>query len=86
MYKSYKSQLSSGVSWYGLSNESFLSPQASTPMFKQYIAQVLLNAKAMANALLRKSYTLVSGTKATVFYDKDALQGFFLVQNTYGFT
>uniref|UniRef100_A0A4W6BTK7 glycine hydroxymethyltransferase n=1 Tax=Lates calcarifer TaxID=8187 RepID=A0A4W6BTK7_LATCA len=35
--------------------------QASTPMFKQYIAQVLLNAKAMANALLRKSYTLVSG-------------------------
>ncbi|MEQ2171993.1 Serine hydroxymethyltransferase 2, partial [Goodea atripinnis] len=34
---------------------------ASTPMFKQYIAQVLLNAKAMAGALLRKDYTLVSG-------------------------
>ncbi|XP_074500888.1 serine hydroxymethyltransferase, mitochondrial-like [Sebastes fasciatus] len=35
--------------------------QASTPMFKQYIAQVLLNAKTMANALLKKGYTLVSG-------------------------
>ncbi|XP_013888960.1 serine hydroxymethyltransferase, mitochondrial isoform X2 [Austrofundulus limnaeus] len=35
--------------------------QASTPMFKQYIAQVLLNAKAMASALLKKGYTLVSG-------------------------
>uniref|UniRef100_A0A8C2YWM0 Serine hydroxymethyltransferase n=1 Tax=Cyclopterus lumpus TaxID=8103 RepID=A0A8C2YWM0_CYCLU len=35
--------------------------QASTPMFKQYIAQVLLNAKSMANALLKKGYTLVSG-------------------------
>ncbi|XP_062282617.1 serine hydroxymethyltransferase, mitochondrial-like [Scomber scombrus] len=35
--------------------------QASTPMFKQYISQVLLNAKTMANALLKKSYTLVSG-------------------------
>uniref|UniRef100_A0A3Q2C8F6 Serine hydroxymethyltransferase n=3 Tax=Cyprinodon variegatus TaxID=28743 RepID=A0A3Q2C8F6_CYPVA len=35
--------------------------QASTPMFKEYIAQVLLNAKAMAGALLKKGYTLVSG-------------------------
>ncbi|XP_026222648.1 serine hydroxymethyltransferase, mitochondrial-like isoform X2 [Anabas testudineus] len=35
--------------------------QASTPMFKQYIAQVLLNAKTMANALLKKGFTLVSG-------------------------
>ncbi|KAE8293258.1 hypothetical protein D5F01_LYC08363 [Larimichthys crocea] len=35
--------------------------QASTPMFKQYIAQVLLNAKSMANALLKKGFTLVSG-------------------------
>ncbi|XP_043987951.1 serine hydroxymethyltransferase, mitochondrial-like [Gambusia affinis] len=35
--------------------------QASTPMFTQYIAQVLLNAKAMAGALLKKGYTLVSG-------------------------
>uniref|UniRef100_A0A3B3Z3D6 Serine hydroxymethyltransferase n=1 Tax=Poecilia mexicana TaxID=48701 RepID=A0A3B3Z3D6_9TELE len=35
--------------------------QASSPMFKQYIAQVLLNAKAMAGALLQKGYTLVSG-------------------------
>lgn len=30
-------------------------------MFKEYIAQVLLNAKAMAGALLKKGYTLVSG-------------------------
>ncbi|XP_034445410.1 serine hydroxymethyltransferase, mitochondrial-like isoform X4 [Hippoglossus hippoglossus] len=35
--------------------------QASTPMFKQYISQVLLNAKAMADALLKRGYTLVSG-------------------------
>uniref|UniRef100_A0A8C9Y0H9 glycine hydroxymethyltransferase n=1 Tax=Sander lucioperca TaxID=283035 RepID=A0A8C9Y0H9_SANLU len=35
--------------------------QASTPMFKQYIAQVLLNAKSMADALLKKGYTMVSG-------------------------
>ncbi|XP_053704703.1 serine hydroxymethyltransferase, mitochondrial-like isoform X1 [Synchiropus splendidus] len=35
--------------------------QASTPMFKQYINQVLLNAKTMADALLKKGYTLVSG-------------------------
>lgn len=40
---------------------SCVSLQASTPMFKQYIAQVLMNAKAMANALLKKGYTLVSG-------------------------
>lgn len=33
-------------------------------MFKQYISQVLLNAKTMANALLRKA-TVVSGTEAT---------------------
>ncbi|KAJ4933980.1 hypothetical protein JOQ06_006788 [Pogonophryne albipinna] len=37
--------------------------QASTPMFKQYIAQVLLNAKSMANALLKKGYTLVSAER-----------------------
>uniref|UniRef100_A0A3Q0T2N0 Serine hydroxymethyltransferase n=1 Tax=Amphilophus citrinellus TaxID=61819 RepID=A0A3Q0T2N0_AMPCI len=35
--------------------------QASTPMFNRYIHQVLLNAKAMADALLKKGYTLVSG-------------------------
>ncbi|XP_026866747.2 serine hydroxymethyltransferase, mitochondrial isoform X1 [Electrophorus electricus] len=35
--------------------------QANTPMFKEYIAQVIKNAKAMANALLKKGYTLVSG-------------------------
>lgn len=30
-------------------------------MFKEYIAQVLKNAKAMAAALIDKGYTLVSG-------------------------
>lgn len=30
-------------------------------MFREYIAQVMKNAKAMANALLKKDYTLVSG-------------------------
>uniref|UniRef100_A0A672NSH2 glycine hydroxymethyltransferase n=1 Tax=Sinocyclocheilus grahami TaxID=75366 RepID=A0A672NSH2_SINGR len=38
-----------------------LSPQAATPMFREYIAQVLKNSKAMAEALLKKGYTLVSG-------------------------
>lgn len=32
-------------------------------MFKQYITQVMLNAKTMANSLLKKGYTLVSGTE-----------------------
>lgn len=35
--------------------------QAQSPMFKEYIAQVLKNAKAMAAALIDKGYTLVSG-------------------------
>uniref|UniRef100_A0A8C2JS04 glycine hydroxymethyltransferase n=1 Tax=Cyprinus carpio TaxID=7962 RepID=A0A8C2JS04_CYPCA len=35
--------------------------QATTPMFREYIAQVLKNSKAMAEALLKKGYTLVSG-------------------------
>lgn len=34
-------------------------------MFKEYIAQVLKNAKAMAAALLDKGYTLVSGNVTT---------------------
>ncbi|KTG03413.1 hypothetical protein cypCar_00033533, partial [Cyprinus carpio] len=34
--------------------------QATTPMFREYIAQVLKNSKAMAEALLKKGYTLVS--------------------------
>lgn len=42
-------------------------------MFKQYIAQVMLNAKTMADALLKKGYTLVSGTE-----DKDAFYRFYL--------
>lgn len=36
-------------------------------MFKRYVTQVLLNAEAMAHALLKKGYTLVSGTDATAF-------------------
>ncbi|XP_050968578.1 serine hydroxymethyltransferase, mitochondrial isoform X3 [Labeo rohita] len=35
--------------------------QATTPMFREYVAQVLKNSKAMADALLKKGYTLVSG-------------------------
>uniref|UniRef100_A0A6Q2XUT3 Serine hydroxymethyltransferase n=1 Tax=Esox lucius TaxID=8010 RepID=A0A6Q2XUT3_ESOLU len=35
--------------------------QAQTPMFREYISQVMRNAKAMADALLSKGYTLVSG-------------------------
>ncbi|XP_056316661.1 serine hydroxymethyltransferase, mitochondrial [Danio aesculapii] len=35
--------------------------QATSPMFQEYIAQVLKNSKAMAAALLDKGYTLVSG-------------------------
>ncbi|KAG7261637.1 hypothetical protein CRUP_003304, partial [Coryphaenoides rupestris] len=35
--------------------------QAQTPMFKEYISQVLKNSKTMATALLAKGYTLVSG-------------------------
>ncbi|XP_072927335.1 serine hydroxymethyltransferase, mitochondrial [Hemitrygon akajei] len=35
--------------------------QANSPMFKEYSQQVLKNAKAMANALLKRGYTLVSG-------------------------
>ncbi|NXF27790.1 GLYM protein, partial [Rhodinocichla rosea] len=35
--------------------------QASSPAFRQYCQQVLRNAKAMAQALLQRGYTLVSG-------------------------
>ena len=35
--------------------------QAMAPSFKEYQLQVLANAKAMASALLGKSYSLVSG-------------------------
>ncbi|XP_046881947.1 LOW QUALITY PROTEIN: serine hydroxymethyltransferase, mitochondrial [Hypomesus transpacificus] len=35
--------------------------QSNTPMFREYISQVLKNSKAMASALLSKGYTLVSG-------------------------
>lgn len=37
--------------------------QAQSAMFKDYIAQVMKNAKAMAAALTSKGYTLVSGNK-----------------------
>lgn len=42
--------------------------QAQSPMFKDYIAQVMKNAKAMATALISKGYTLVSGNKPHFFY------------------
>ncbi|KAF7240271.1 Serine hydroxymethyltransferase, mitochondrial [Varanus komodoensis] len=35
--------------------------QANSPMFQEYCQQVLKNAKAMAEALLQRGYTLVSG-------------------------
>ncbi|KAF6121690.1 serine hydroxymethyltransferase 2 [Phyllostomus discolor] len=35
--------------------------QASTPMFREYSLQVLKNARAMADALLDRGYSLVSG-------------------------
>ncbi|KAK2516451.1 Shmt2 [Columba guinea] len=35
--------------------------QANSPAFRQYCQQVLKNAKAMAQALLQRGYTLVSG-------------------------
>lgn len=38
--------------------------QTQSPMFKEYIANVIKNAKAMAAALLSKGYTLVSGNLA----------------------
>lgn len=41
-------------------------PQASSPAFRQYCQQVLKNAKAMAQALLQRGYTLVSGTASVL--------------------
>lgn len=35
--------------------------QAGTPMFREYTLQVLKNARAMADALLERGYSLVSG-------------------------
>lgn len=61
--------LGPGLSFY----TAYLFLQASTPMFKQYIVQVMLNAKTMADALLKKGYTLVSGTE-----DKEAFNRFYL--------
>ena len=40
---------------------SFICVKAMDPSFRDYQLQVLSNAKAMAKALLDKSYTLVSG-------------------------
>lgn len=41
-------------------------PQASSPAFRQYCQQVLKNAKAMAQALLQRGYTLVSGSASVL--------------------
>ena len=38
--------------------------QARTPMFREYSLQVLKNAQAMADALLKRGYSLVSGKPA----------------------
>ena len=35
--------------------------QACTPMFREYSLQILKNAQAMADALLERGYSLVSG-------------------------
>lgn len=47
---------------YGLGSQVLLSClQACTPMFREYALQVLKNARAMADALLERGYSLVSG-------------------------
>lgn len=46
----------------GLASQVLLSPlQACSPMFREYSLQVLKNARAMADALLERGYSLVSG-------------------------
>ncbi|KAK0148117.1 Serine hydroxymethyltransferase, mitochondrial [Merluccius polli] len=42
--------------------------QAQSPMFKEYIGQVLKNSKTMATALLGKGYTLVSGNEPSTHH------------------
>ena len=46
---------------YEMLNQTRIFLQAMTPEFKEYQLQVMRNAKAMANALLKRGYTLVSG-------------------------
>lgn len=53
-----------------LSTTNFVCVQAQSPMFKDYIAQVLKNAKAMATALISKGYTLVSGNLISVWFHR----------------
>lgn len=49
----------------GLGSQLLLSHlQACTPMFREYSLQVLKNARAMADALLERGYSLVSGEPA----------------------
>lgn len=43
--------------------------QACTPMFREYSLQVLKNARAMADALLERGYSLVSGELGSVAED-----------------
>ncbi|KAJ3601972.1 hypothetical protein NHX12_029733, partial [Muraenolepis orangiensis] len=45
----------------GPHNHAIAAVAAQSPMFREYIGQVLKNSKAMAAALLGKGYTLVSG-------------------------
>ncbi|TNM88664.1 hypothetical protein fugu_004918 [Takifugu bimaculatus] len=53
--------LQGGPHNHGIAGVAVALKQAQSPMFKDYIAQVLKNAKAMATALISKGYTLVSG-------------------------
>ena len=46
---------------HAIGGEAVALRQAMTPQFKEYQLQVLANAKAMASALLARSYSLVSG-------------------------
>jgi glycine hydroxymethyltransferase len=45
----------------GLWNIDWLCLQACLPEFREYQSQILRNAKAMAQALVDRDYTLVSG-------------------------
>lgn len=51
-----------GLKGWRLGSQVLLSHfQACTPMFREYALQVLKNARAMADALLERGYSLVSG-------------------------
>ncbi|XP_054709831.1 serine hydroxymethyltransferase, mitochondrial-like [Uloborus diversus] len=53
--------LQGGPHNHGIASVAVALKQAMSPEFRQYQEQVLKNAKAMANALINRGYTLVSG-------------------------